>query len=294
MKRKILAVVLGVVFSLNTVNLVGCNEPGHTHSYVKNKVAPTCTRQGYTTYTCECGNSYIDNYVDELGHKFTNYVSNNNATCEQDGTKTAICDYGCGETDTIADLGSKLEHKFTNYVSDNNATYEQDGTKTASCDHGCGETDTKIDLGTQLVRNEIKFKTLTKNGTQVSGKLPNGTTEFSFAEEIETSGTATYGVYLDKYCSQLVKTGIVPLSEGDNTFYIYAENTDSGDIIYTVTINIKVTILYSVSFNTNGGTYVPTQTVEENLYAQEPTATITKTGYIFEGWDFDFENTKIT
>jgi hypothetical protein len=32
---------------------------------------PTCTEKGYTTYTCiDCGYSYKDNYVDELGHEY--------------------------------------------------------------------------------------------------------------------------------------------------------------------------------------------------------------------------------
>ncbi len=41
-------------------------------------------------------------------HSFTNYVSDNNATLDSDGTKPAVCDNGCGETDTIIDVGSKL------------------------------------------------------------------------------------------------------------------------------------------------------------------------------------------
>ena len=40
-------------------------------------------------------------------HIFTNYVSNNDATYFEDGTKTAKCDY-CDATDTIIDEGSRL------------------------------------------------------------------------------------------------------------------------------------------------------------------------------------------
>ena len=48
------------------------------------------------------------------GHTFTNYVSNNDATCTADGTKTAACDV-CGNAfDTVADEGSKLSHEFRN------------------------------------------------------------------------------------------------------------------------------------------------------------------------------------
>ncbi len=108
---------------------------------------------------------------DALGHSFTNYVSNNDATCTADGTKTAKCDH-CDVTDTIADAGSvkghdytnascttpktckicgategdPLGHSFTNYVSNNDATCTADGTKTAKCDH-CDVTDTITDVG---------------------------------------------------------------------------------------------------------------------------------------------------
>ena len=30
----------------------------HTHSYKESVVAPTCSKNGYTTYTCSCGDSY--------------------------------------------------------------------------------------------------------------------------------------------------------------------------------------------------------------------------------------------
>ena len=38
------------------------------HSYESVVTVPTCTEQGYTTYTCACGESYVGGYVDALGH----------------------------------------------------------------------------------------------------------------------------------------------------------------------------------------------------------------------------------
>ena len=46
--------------------------PEHTHSYECVVTAPTCTEQGYTTYSCECGDSYVDDYVDTIGHSYAN------------------------------------------------------------------------------------------------------------------------------------------------------------------------------------------------------------------------------
>lgn len=41
---------------------------GHEHNYVTVVTEPTCTEQGYTTYTCSCGDSYVGNYVSAYGH----------------------------------------------------------------------------------------------------------------------------------------------------------------------------------------------------------------------------------
>lgn len=46
----------------------------HTHSYSTVVTAPTCVDRGYTTYTCTCGDSYVDNYVNALGHDFVQNV----------------------------------------------------------------------------------------------------------------------------------------------------------------------------------------------------------------------------
>ncbi len=97
-------------------------------------------------------------------HSFSNYISDGNATCTENGTKTAECDYGCGETNTIEDEDTQLEHSFTEYISNENATCTQNGTKTAECDYGCGETSTVEDEGTQLEHSFTEY-TIDKNPT---------------------------------------------------------------------------------------------------------------------------------
>ena len=42
------------------------------HSYNAIVTLPICTKQGFTTYTCGCGDTYISDYVNELGHIDTN------------------------------------------------------------------------------------------------------------------------------------------------------------------------------------------------------------------------------
>lgn len=104
-------------------------------------------------------------------HSFTNYVSDGNATCTADGTKTAKCDR-CDEKDTIADTGSKLGHSFTKYTSNNDATCTADGTKTAKCDR-CDATDTVTDTGSKLGHSFTKYAsnndaTCTADGTKTA------------------------------------------------------------------------------------------------------------------------------
>jgi hypothetical protein len=82
---------------------------GCTHNYTSTFTEPTCESRGYTTYTCTiCGHSYDTLFIDPLGHSFTQYISDDNATADTDGTKTAQCDRGCGQTNTVIDEGSRL------------------------------------------------------------------------------------------------------------------------------------------------------------------------------------------
>jgi len=48
--------------------------PATGHSYSAVVTNPKCTTQGYTTHTCACGDTYVDSYVDPLGHSFVNGV----------------------------------------------------------------------------------------------------------------------------------------------------------------------------------------------------------------------------
>ncbi len=119
----------------------------HIHSYTITSIeAATCTKTGSKVLTCSCGDSYTEE-IPMVDHSFTEYTSNNDAACEKDGTKTAFCDYGCGNSDTQTDEGTALGHSYTQYISDDNATCTEDGTKTAVCDHGCGKKNTVKDEG---------------------------------------------------------------------------------------------------------------------------------------------------
>ena len=42
----------------------------HEHSYEAVVTAPSCTEGGYTTYTCACGESYVSDETEALGHSY--------------------------------------------------------------------------------------------------------------------------------------------------------------------------------------------------------------------------------
>ena len=63
----------------NENTVIPATGEGHVHSYTDDVKQPTCTEGGYTTHTCSCGESYVDNRTAALGH---NYV---NGTCTRCG-----------------------------------------------------------------------------------------------------------------------------------------------------------------------------------------------------------------
>ena len=75
------------------------NYVSHTHSYKAVVTAPTCTSKGYTTHTCACGDSYVDTYVDALGHAWDNGKVTKEPTATETGVRTYTCTR-CHETKT--------------------------------------------------------------------------------------------------------------------------------------------------------------------------------------------------
>ncbi len=64
------------------------------HNYQAVVTPPTCTEQGYTTYTCSnCGDSYVTDYTNPTNHEgTTEIIPGKKATCTEDGlTDGLIC-----------------------------------------------------------------------------------------------------------------------------------------------------------------------------------------------------------
>ena len=114
-------------------------ENGTNSSAVK---SPTCTEQGGTVVTCgDCGCEVITEPVPALGHSYGEYVSDNNATCTENGTKTRICTR-CGGKDTATDADTALGHDFGDYIYNKDASCTEDGTQSRNCSR-CTVAETK-------------------------------------------------------------------------------------------------------------------------------------------------------
>lgn len=128
----------------------------------------------------------------------------------------------------------------------------------------------------------------------ISGKVSNDTTMFSFIDEISVEKGTTYTISTDINGINTIPSKTVNLEIGDNVFYILVQNGEELTL-YTATVRRKP--IYTVAFDTKGGTEVQSQQVEEDGFATAPTTE--KNGCTFDKWDWDFsmpitENTTIT
>ena len=79
----------------------------HEHSYTAVVTPPTCTEKGYTTHTCSCGDSYVDTYVDALGHAWDGGTVTKQPTATETGVRTYTCTRcSATKTETIPATGS--------------------------------------------------------------------------------------------------------------------------------------------------------------------------------------------
>ncbi len=255
--------------------------------------AVTCTERGWDAYDT-CKNCSYTTFVEipAPGHVQDEWIIDIAPTCTTAGEKHVNC-LVCGVL--IERVGIKaLGHSFADEWSFD----ENNHWKESTCGHDvttpitphsydatwkcteCGYQDTNLH-GTA-----IRTKTLQINGLDLYLSVSNSTSTFSFIREIEVADGAKFGVFTDLECSNEIrsKTGSLKII-GNNTFYILVEN--GNDIaLYTVTIRRRP--IYRVSFNSDGGTAVLDQQIEEDSFASLPEITPEKTGYTFTKWMFDF------
>ena len=283
--KRFLVVLLSVLCSVSIVAaLTGCSNSGHVHSFDKQVVSEeylakeaTCTEKAKYYYSCECGAKGTSTF--EIGEPLGHRYSSEWTTDENYHWHIATCEHA-NET-TV-----KEAHIASDWIIDVEATYEQAGQRHKECTI-CRKVLATEELP-QLTIDKITFNTLAiddNNSTYI--KVANEKANYNFAEEISVSGNAEYVVALDANGIYRSLTNVVPLTEGDNTFYVF--EILSGEIKNTYTITIRRRPIYTIYLEdaANYYGYYEYQTVEEDSLATEPQSP-EKAGYTFGGWNYDF------
>lgn len=78
-------------FSPGSVKNGSENKGRHEHSYSRKVISPTCTSEGYTSYSCSCGNMYTDDRVPALGHSYGEWKVVKDATASETGLEEQVC-----------------------------------------------------------------------------------------------------------------------------------------------------------------------------------------------------------
>ena len=126
-----------MVFETDHFSIYVIVEEGHEHNYQSAVTAPTCTEDGFTTYTYGCGDSYEADPVDSLGHSWDAGEVTTTATCLVSGVKTFTCG-SCEETENRP-LGKNPDnHTGESHVA---------GKKDATCDADGYTGDTVCECG---------------------------------------------------------------------------------------------------------------------------------------------------
>ena len=203
-----------VVFDCQNINL---SLNAHKHSYTAVVTPPTCTEEGYTTYMCTCGDSYVDDNVSATGHTYGAWKYNgdavyNSSSDYKNGTQTRTCSV-CGESETIEAPNTALLRRRGNSIA----------------------LESSITLTTYITKDVVDYydevyAEFTRNGK---------TEKVCASDELLTSGSTQY--YIFEY------SGISPQAMIDDveiTFYGIKDGVKYwGDTYtYSITDYVKTTL----------------------------------------------------
>ena len=86
-------------------------EPAHTHNYVKgNTVAATCQQEGYTEYTCSCGDTKKEDIKPKTDHSYKQTILSY-ASCTVDGEVVLSCIH-CGTVNSVIEVTPATGHTY--------------------------------------------------------------------------------------------------------------------------------------------------------------------------------------
>ncbi len=167
------------------------------HKYASVVTEATCTKGGYTTYTCSvCGDKYVSDETEPTGHKESTPVKENeiNATCLTDGSYDSvvycsICDIALSrETISVHATG----HTWSEWTTVTEATNTTDGLEKRKCS-SCSEIEEKaIPRLAQILKD---------SGTGISLEIPNEIFDETMKLSIKKT---TVGIKVDGMINSIV------------------------------------------------------------------------------------------
>ena len=225
-----------------TINAVYTLDGDHTHSYTSTITkAATCTATGVKTFKCTCGDSYTET-IKALGHSFTTYVYNNDATTEKDGTETATCDR-CTATNTRTKSGSKLQpahiHSFTKKVTAPTCTEQGYTTYTCSCGFSykddyqpaTNHVDSNNDGYCDNCSAPMKSNPVNPNANAKINVAGSRTVDYRSKVTITAKASG-----VDSSYRLAIYVGNNRVATGSNTEVSYSVGETKGDVNYTVKV----------------------------------------------------------
>ena len=134
--------------------------------------------------------------------------------------------------------------------------------------------------GTQAI-----FKDFSEiSAVEYSTKVANITTFIDLSDYVTVNSESSWALSTDIYGNQTIASKTATLNLGDNIYYVVVTAKSGATQLYTLRIRRRP--VFTVSFDTVGGTSVDDQIVEEDSLVQAPVTT--KEGYSFVSWNFDF------
>ncbi len=77
--------------SIEETKPLSTTTPSHIHQYSKSVTKPGCTTEGFTTYTCSCGDTYPADFVPAAGHSWGSWETTKEPTVSTTGVKVRKC-----------------------------------------------------------------------------------------------------------------------------------------------------------------------------------------------------------
>lgn len=269
--------LVDVTWADTTTNRIKYFLAGSSDLAAENRVVSTNFSSAAYTQNFVLPEPGSTSYAETGAHVFLGYVYNDDATCTEDGTKRAKCEFGCGATRTLTAEGTKLGHawekvtstaatctqdgidtyqctrcgeneekrssrtghRYVAYSSNNDASWYRDGTKTAVCANGCGATDTVTDSGS------ARIPTISLNVTSLTLKKGQSTTAVKV-------GNLAAGDYVTGWKSS--NTKIVKVNE--KTGKITAQKKTG---TATITVTLASSLTKTISVKVQAGTVKTTK-----------------------------------